>query len=117
MINYVFRQPQQPTQQVKREAPKLDSQIKFEKEQKEIQTIENNLLNLQMEKKKISMEYDKIPDSGIFIQLTFYSKDYCSEKKKGRFGKRNENIRQKYFFIKEKAQRDASFLIKVSIMN
>jgi predicted nucleic acid-binding Zn-ribbon protein len=48
---------------VKRQQPKLESQIKFEQEQNVIKNIETNLLNLQMEKKKMSMEYDKIPES------------------------------------------------------
>lgn len=42
---------------------KLDSQVQFEKEQATIQNIENNLLNLQMENKKMVMEFDKIPEN------------------------------------------------------
>lgn len=86
----------------------MESQIQFEKEQKEISTIETNLLNLQMEKKNLNMEYDKIPDSGIFY-LTF-SQNYCSEKKKTRFGKRTEDPGQEYFLTQEEAQREASFV-------
>jgi predicted nucleic acid-binding Zn-ribbon protein len=58
-----FRKPSVAAKKEGPPQPKLESQIKFEQEQSAIKNIETNLLNLQMEKKKLSMEFDKIPDS------------------------------------------------------
>lgn len=60
----IFSQPPETgaTNNVKQQV-KLESQVLFEKEQQAIKNIEANLLNLQMEKKKLSNEFDKIPDS------------------------------------------------------
>lgn len=57
------RQPETGSTNTERQKPKLESQIKFEKEQTAIKNIEANLLNLQMEKKKLGMEFDKIPEN------------------------------------------------------
>lgn len=43
--------------------PKLEAEIRYEQEQESIKKIEKNLMNLQIEQKKLQMEADKIPDT------------------------------------------------------